>query len=119
MDGVVAGSGRKRESVRNTQTQRQTHGVGGGASQRLRLLLREDADAEVSVEVRLEGGRDDQVLARRQLEARADLPQVDEGLGPRRLRVRQEEVLVQVDLALPVELERPIRAGAEREGHLV
>lgn len=45
----------------------------------LRLLLGEHPDAEVSVQVRLEGGRDDQVLARRQLEARADLTQVDEG----------------------------------------
>lgn len=45
----------------------------------LRLLLGEHPDAEVSVEVRFEGGGDDQVLSGRQLEAGADLAQVDEG----------------------------------------
>ena len=66
----------------------------------LSLLLREHTDAEVSVEMRFEGGRDDQVLSRRQLEARADLTQVDEGFGSCRLSVGQEVVLVQMHLPL-------------------
>lgn len=44
------------------------------------LLLREHADAEVSIKVWFEGGWDNQILPRRQFEAGADLPQVDEGL---------------------------------------
>lgn len=47
--------------------------------QGLCLLLGEHPDAEVPVEVWFEGGGDDQVLSRRQFEARADLPQVNEG----------------------------------------
>jgi len=66
----------------------------------LGLLLGEDADAEVSVLVRLEGGRDDQVLARRQAEAAAHLSQVDEGFGASGGGVPQEEVPVQVDVPL-------------------
>ena len=52
----------------------------------------------------LEGGGHDEVLSRRQLEARADLPQVDERLRAGRLGMAQEEVLIQVDLSLPMEL---------------
>lgn len=79
--------------------------------QGLGLLLGEHTDAEVSVEVRLEGGRDHQVLPWRQLEARAHLTEVDECLRLGRLSVSQEEVLVQVHLPLPVELggQQPIR----------
>lgn len=54
--------------------------------------------------MRLEGGRYDQVLPRRQFEARAHLAQVDEGFRPGRLRVGQEEVLIQVHLPLALEL---------------
>ncbi len=68
------------------------------------LLLREHSDAEVSIQVRLEGGRDDQVFSGWQSEARADLTQVDEGLWPCRLSVGQEEILIQMHLPLPLEL---------------
>lgn len=47
------------------------------------LLLGEHPHAEVAVLVRLEGRREDKVLARRQREAAAHLAQVDEGLGTR------------------------------------
>ena len=79
------------------------HGA-SGVLQGLSLLLGKHPDAEVSVEVRFEGGRDDQVLPWRQLEAGADLPLVGESLGLGGLGVGQEEVLVQVDLPLSVEL---------------
>lgn len=75
-----------------------------GVLHSLGLLLGEHSDAEVSVEVWLKCGRDDQVLSWRQFEASADLSQVDESFGLRRLSVAQEEVLVQVHLPLPVEL---------------
>lgn len=68
------------------------------------LLLGEHPHAEVAVLVRLEGGRDDKVLARRQREAAAHLAQVDEGLGACGRRVAQEEVAVQVDVSLAVVL---------------
>lgn len=68
------------------------------------LLLREDTQAEVTVLIRLEGGRHDQVFASRQLEACADLTQVDEGLRASFLRVRQEKVLIQVQVCLALEL---------------
>lgn len=55
--------------------------------------------------MRLKGGRDDQVLSRGELEARAHLPQIDEGFGPGCLSVAQEEVLVQVYFTLTFELE--------------
>lgn len=45
------------------------------------LFLREDANTKVSVLVGLEGGRDDEILAGGQTETRANLAQVDEGLG--------------------------------------
>lgn len=64
------------------------------------LLLRENSDAEVSVFVGLEGGRDDEVLARWQREAAAHLAQVDEGLGARSRGVALEEVAVEVDTSL-------------------
>lgn len=85
------------------QTQQNLHG--------LRLLLGEHSDAEISVLVRLEGGWDDQVLSRWQLEAGAHLPQVDEGLRPRRLSVGQEEVLVQVDIPLSAKLQTNSQSG--------
>lgn len=71
----------------------------------LRLLLGEHSDAEVSVLVWLKGRRDDQVLSWWQFETSADLPQVDERFGPRRLSVSQEEVLVQMHLTLALELQ--------------
>lgn len=64
------------------------------------LLLGEHPDAEVSVFVGLEGGRDQEVLARGQREAAAHLAQVDEGLGARGRRVALEEVAVEVDASL-------------------
>lgn len=71
----------------------------------IRLLLGEHSDAEVSILVRLKGGRDDQVLSRGELEARAHLPQIDEGFGLGCLSVAQEEGLVQVYFTLTFELE--------------
>lgn len=68
------------------------------------LLLGEHPQTEVTVLVRLEGGRDDKVFARRQREATAHLAQVDEGLGARSRRMAQEEVAVQVDVSLAVVL---------------
>ena len=44
------------------------------------LLLREDSEDKVRLLVCLEGGRDDEVLARGKTKACAHLPQVDEGL---------------------------------------
>lgn len=75
----------------------------------LLLLLGEHPDAEVSIYVRFEGGGDDQVLSRWQLEAIADLPQVDEGFRLRLLSMSQEEVPWQMHISLPMELE----VGAE------
>lgn len=69
------------------------------------LLLGEHPDTEVSVDVRFEGGRDDQVLSRWQFEAIAELTQVDEGFWPRRLSVGHEEVPRQMHIPLSVELE--------------
>jgi len=64
-------------------------GVGG--------LLGEHAEHKVSLRLGLKGGRHDDVLAGRQAEARAHLPQVDEELRARRGAVRQEVVSLQVD----------------------
>lgn len=66
----------------------------------LGLFLREDSDAEVSVLLRLEGGREDQILPRGQTEAAADLSQVDEGFRASGGGVTQEEVLVEVNVPL-------------------
>lgn len=60
------------------------------------LLLREDAQAEVTILVGLEGGGNDEVFARRQVEPCADLTQVNEGLRVSFLRMRQEKPLIQV-----------------------
>lgn len=68
------------------------------------LLLREDTQAEVAIQVGIEGGGNDEVFAGWQLEPGADLAQVDEGLGASCLRVRQEKVLVQVQVRLALEL---------------
>lgn len=63
-----------------TNSTKQTSSTSVAVLLGLCLLLGEDSDAEVSVEVRLEGGRHDQILSGWQFEARANLPQVDEGL---------------------------------------
>lgn len=74
----------------------------------LRLLLGEDPEDKVSLFVGLEGGGDDQVLPGGQAQARAHLPQVDEGLGARTRRMAQKEIFLQVDILAASEL-----AGAE------
>lgn len=83
------------------------------------LLLGEDAQAEVTVLVRLEGGGHDKVFARRQVEPRADFAQVDEGLGASFLCVRQEIVLIQVQVGLTLELVNRRSRSDGQEIHIV
>lgn len=64
----------------------------------MRLLLGEHPQDEASFAVRLEGGRDDGVLSRRQLEAFTHLPQVDKVLTASRRRPPQQDIRAQVDL---------------------
>lgn len=68
------------------------------------FLLRKDPDAEVPVLVGFKGGRHEDVLPRRQLEAVEHLPQVDEGVRTLLRSVRQEEVFAEVDVGLSGQL---------------
>lgn len=72
--------------------------------QRLSLFFGKHTQTEVSVLVGFEGGRYDEVLSRRQFEARAYLSQVNESLRASFLSMCQEEILIQVHVPLTVKL---------------
>lgn len=75
----------------------------------VRRLLWENSEDKVALFVWLKGRGDNDVLPNRQLQPRADLPQVDELLWASAGGVRQEEVPLQVDAWLSRKLRGELR----------
>lgn len=67
-------------------------------------LLGKDPEDEVGLFAWFEGGGHDEILPWGQVKTCADLTQVYKGLGASARRVRQEEVLLQVDVLAALEL---------------
>lgn len=84
-------------------------------SLRLGRFLGENPEDKVGLLVRLKGGGDDDVLAGRQPQPRADLPQVDEELRARAGGVREEKVTLEVDPGLAGHLGRKRRRGTSTQ----